>query len=34
MPKNSQNPHIGSTLESWLKEEGILEETQALATKN
>ena len=33
MPKNSQNPHIGSTLESWLKEEGILEETQALATK-
>lgn len=33
MPKNPQNPHIGSTLESWLKEEGIFEETQALAVK-
>jgi len=30
---NKQNKHVGSSLEDFLKEEGILEETRAMAIK-
>jgi DNA-binding Xre family transcriptional regulator len=33
MSKPKKNPHIGSTLESFLQEEGVLEETILRATK-
>ena len=33
MAKKKKNPHRGTTLESFLAEEGILEETQTLAIK-
>ena len=31
--KRKRNPHIGSSLDDFLKEEGIYEETRAVATK-
>lgn len=30
---NSENPHLGSTLDDFLREEGMLESTQAIAIK-
>lgn len=33
MAKNKKNPHIGSTLKSFLKEQNIYEEVKAEATK-
>jgi hypothetical protein len=32
-PRKKANPHIGSTLDSWLKEEGILKEVTEAAKK-
>jgi DNA-binding Xre family transcriptional regulator len=33
MSKKRKNPHIGSTLDDFLREEGVLEEMQAVAIK-
>jgi antitoxin HicB len=33
MAMRERNPHLGDTLDSFLEEEGILEETQAIAVK-
>src|SRR5262249_1109724 len=33
MTKKRKNPHLGSTLDSFLKEEGVLEEFRAAAVK-